>query len=185
MNDYGISKLDLDQILINTLFTPTSFNLQHWRVVVIDNEQMIAQICKSALNWDQAFNPNKIVVLCGKNDSWMEAGKFSSHCDEAMKTGSIHKANMVYSENPRVQRDELFRSCGLAAASIFKQVSDFPFGIKRLFVLDEKEIKDYIKCDHQLELSLVFALDSILSGDNTQQFDVSDVLITNTFGDQK
>ncbi len=183
MNDYNISKLDLDQILINTLFTPTSFNLQHWRVVVIDNEHMITKICKSALNWGQAYNPNKIVVLCGENDAWMEAGKFASHCDEAMQKGSVHKANMVYGDNPRVQRDELFRSCGLAAASIFKQISDFPFGIKRLFVLDEKEIKDYIKCDKKLELSFVFALDSILSGDKIQQFDVSDVLTTNTFGE--
>lgn len=183
MNNYSISKLDIDQILVNALFTPTSFNLQHWRVVVIERENTISKICKSALNWDQPYDPSRIVILCGENDVWTEAGKFASHFDEEMQIGSVHKANMVYGDNPRIQRDEIFRSCGLAAASIFKQVSEFSFGIKRLFLIDENEIKDYINCDKNLELSFVFALDSILSGDKIQQFDVSNVLTINTFGD--
>lgn len=110
----------LRELLHPVLLSPTSFNLQHWRFIVLDSDDAPPReiLGLAAQATEPAEEPATWLVVASWVGAWAHAGHYARHLPDEMRALAERNANAVYGGRERVQRDEAFRSSGLALATL-------------------------------------------------------------------
>ena len=117
--EHRLSEAEQRELLELAMLSPTAFNLQHWRFVVVEDAELRRQI--RAVAWDQAqvTDASLLVVLCADLASWeKQAARVWAEAPQAMQDALLPLIDGCYRDRPQFQRDEALRSCGIAAQSL-------------------------------------------------------------------
>lgn len=107
------------QLLELALLSPTAFNIQNWRFVVVRDPEVRRQIRAAA--WDQAqvTDASLLVVLCGNLKAWeQEPVRYWRNAPQPVQDFLVPAIGQYYSGRPQVERDEVMRSCGMAGQTL-------------------------------------------------------------------
>jgi nitroreductase len=107
------------QLLELAMLSPTAFNIQNWRFVVVRDPEIRKQIRTVA--WDQAqvTDASLLVVLCANLQAWArDAARYWRNAPQPVQDFLVPAIDQYYQGRPQVQRDEAMRSCGLAGQTI-------------------------------------------------------------------
>lgn len=107
------------QLLELALLSPTAFNVQQWRFVVVRDKEVRKQI--RAVAWDQAqvTDASLLVVLCGNVKAWeQDPVRYWRNAPKPVQDFLVPAIDKYYAGRPEVQRDEVMRSCGLAGQTL-------------------------------------------------------------------
>ena len=99
--------------------SPTAFNLQHWRFVVIDDAQLRKSL--RAIAWDQTqlTDASMLLILCADLSSWeKQPDRFWKNAPQPVQDILVPAIDGYYRDRAQTQRDEAMRSCGIAAQTI-------------------------------------------------------------------
>lgn len=99
--------------------SPTAFNLQHWRFVVIDDRALRQSL--RAIAWDQAqlTDASMLLVLCADLSSWKtQPARFWKEAPQPVQDIMVPAIDGYYRDRAQTQRDEAMRSCAIAAQTI-------------------------------------------------------------------
>ncbi|MDX8367365.1 nitroreductase family protein [Cytobacillus sp. IB215665] len=117
-------KEDLEEILNLTVTAPSSWNLQHWKFIVIDKEEDKQRLLPIAYNQEQVVDSSVTVAVLGDlqaNENaeivYGEAVKKGFMPEEAKNT-LIAQINGAYASIPNAARDEAIRNGSLAAMQL-------------------------------------------------------------------
>lgn len=116
---HRLSDAEREQLLSLAIQSPTAFNLQHWRFVVVDEPALRQQI--RAVAWDQAqvTDASLLLVLCADVASWQkEPARFWQGAPQPVQEILVPAIDGYYRGREQVQRDEAMRSCGIAAQTL-------------------------------------------------------------------
>jgi nitroreductase len=115
---------DLEEILTLAAKAPSSWNLQHWRYLVISSPEQKQKLLPIAYNQEQVVDACVTVAILGD----LEANKTAHQIyGEALNAGQITKEihdNMVsqvdgaYANNPQLARDEAIMNASLSAMQL-------------------------------------------------------------------
>lgn len=108
-----------NEILSLAVLSPTAFNIQNWRFVVVDDADLREKI--RAVSWDQAqvTDASLFLVLCADMKSWeKEPERYWVNAPEEVQAFMLPAIDNYYRDKEQVQRDEAMRSCGIAAQTI-------------------------------------------------------------------
>jgi nitroreductase len=117
--DHRMSKEEIDQLMSLALLSPTAFNIQNWRFVVVGDPQLRKQI--RAVSWDQAqvTDASLLVVLTADIKSWeKQPARYWKNAPQPVQDYLIPAIGQYYGGHEQVQRDEAMRSCGMAAMTL-------------------------------------------------------------------
>ncbi|MEQ8846725.1 nitroreductase family protein [Botrimarina sp.] len=118
--NFAIPEEQLRQLLDLALLSPTSFNIQNWRFVVVRDAQQKKQLRAAA--WDQAqvTDASVAIVICGDPRSWAkEPERYWRNAPESAREQIVPMIRQFYqSRGEQVQHDELMRSAGIAGQTI-------------------------------------------------------------------
>lgn len=106
-------------LLEAAMLSPTAFNIQHWRFVVVRDQDIRKQI--RAVAWDQAqvTDASLLIVLCGNIDAWkQDPQRYWSNAPQPVQEFIVPAIAQYYEGKPQVQRDEIMRSCGMAGQTL-------------------------------------------------------------------
>lgn len=109
---------DIRTLMEHALLSPTSFNMQQWRFIIVDDPSIKAQICKAAWNQKQIEDAAISIVLCADLDAHVDAGRYWKDAAPAVQEMIVPMIAPFYADNPSLQRDEALRSIGIASQSI-------------------------------------------------------------------
>ncbi len=101
------------------LKSPTAFNIQNWRFVVVKDKNLRKQIRAAA--WDQAqvTDASLLIILCADTKSWeRDPGRYWQNADPAVQQFMLPLIDNYYRGRDQVQHDEAMRSCGIAAQTL-------------------------------------------------------------------
>jgi nitroreductase len=101
------------------MLSPTAFNIQNWRFVVVRDPEIRKQI--RAVAWDQAqvTDSSLLIVLCGNLKSWeQDPARYWRHAPQPVQDFLVPAIEEYYQGKPQVQRDEVMRSCGMAGQTL-------------------------------------------------------------------
>ena len=107
------------ELLELAMLSPTAFNIQNWRFVVVRNMEIRKQI--RAVAWDQAqvTDASLLIVLCGNLDAWKEdPARYWRNAPQPVQDFLVPAIDQYYEGKPQVQRDEVMRSCGMAGQTL-------------------------------------------------------------------
>ena len=116
---HKMTQVEIDQLLALAMLSPTAFNIQNWRFVVVTDPVLRKQI--RAVSWNQAQveEASLLIVLTADLKSWAkQPHRYWKDAPQAVADFLVPAIGQYYDSREQVQRDEAMRSCGMAAMTI-------------------------------------------------------------------
>ncbi|MCA8922860.1 MAG: nitroreductase family protein [Planctomycetes bacterium] len=116
--EHEITPAEERELFQMAMLSPTAFNIQHWRFVVVKDPELRKQI--RAVAWDQAqvTDASLLVVLCANLKAWTTPDRYWSGAPQPVREFLVPAIRTYYEGKPQVERDEVMRSCGIAAQTL-------------------------------------------------------------------
>lgn len=117
--EHTMTEAELDELLSLAMLSPTAFNIQNWRFVVVRDQYLRRQIRAAAGDQAQVTDASLLIVLCADLKSWMkEPGRYWRDAPAEVRNFIVPAIDNYYRGRDVVQRDEAMRSCGIAAQTL-------------------------------------------------------------------
>lgn len=116
---HRMSEAEIEKLMSLALLSPTAFNIQNWRFVLVQDPELRKQV--RAVSWDQTqvTDASLLVVLVADLNSWQrEPARYWKNAPQAVQDFLVPAIDQYYRGKPQVQRDEGMRSCGMAAMAL-------------------------------------------------------------------
>ncbi|KAF0844127.1 nitroreductase [Methylovorus glucosotrophus] len=117
--EHTMSEAEIEQLMSLALLSPTAFNIQNWRFVLVQSPELRKRV--RAASWDQAqvTDASLLVVLVADLQSWSkQPERYWANAPEAVRNYLVPAIGQYYAGKEQVQRDEGMRSCGMAAMTL-------------------------------------------------------------------
>ena len=117
--NHELTEEELSQLVELMMLSPTAFNIQNWRIVLVKDKAQRAKIREAA--WDQAqvTDASALFVLTADLKAWQkEPERYWRNAPQEVADMLVPATTQYYQGNEQVQRDEAMRSCGIAAQTI-------------------------------------------------------------------
>lgn len=110
---------EMERILSLALLSPTAFNIQNWRFVVVKDRELRAEIRAKAWDQSQVTDASLFVVLCADLKAWeKEPIRYWKDAPAPVQKFMLPAIAAYYRDKDQVQRDEAMRSCGIVAQTL-------------------------------------------------------------------
>lgn len=117
--DYQMPQEDVDTILSLALLSPTAFNIQNWRFVVVSDAVLRQKIKAVAWEQEQVTSASLFIVLCADLKAWENnPERYWAGVPQPVQDILLPALDNYYRGKEQVQRDEAMRSCGIAAQTL-------------------------------------------------------------------
>ena len=117
--DHAMTPDELNRLMEAVILSPTSFNIQNWRFVLITDQDVKNKV--KELGWNQAqFSDSSVIVLvCGDRMAFdKETERYWANAGEEAAGMVVPMIKGAYGGKPDLQRDENLRSGGLAGQTL-------------------------------------------------------------------
>ncbi len=174
----------LDQLIDCTLLSPTSFNIQNWRFVVIKDKQVREKIREVAWNQALVTDASVLFVLCADLKSWeKDPQRYWVNAPKETQDFLVPAIIDYYKDNNQLWRDEAMRSCGIAAQTLMLMAKSLGYDSCPMIGFDQDKVAELIKLpdDHVVCMMLVVGKGTKPAWPKPGQLPPEDVLIKNHF----
>lgn len=145
-----VSDEDLRRLFELVVLTPSSFNLQHWRFVVVRDQGLKDQLMGAA--WGQAHlgQASADVVICAKLPAHEDAERVWAHAPAEVAGKMTPMIGGFYGKNEALQRDEAIRSGSLAGMTLMLVAQDMGLSTCPMIGFDPARVSEIlsIPADH-------------------------------------
>ncbi|MDA1134586.1 MAG: nitroreductase family protein [Proteobacteria bacterium] len=125
---HKLTPSEIDKLMKLAILSPTAFNIQHWRFVIITDLKLRQQIRKVSWDQSQVTDASLLIVLTGDLMAWNKDPKrYWKNAPEKVQDYLIPAIFDYYHGKPQVQRDEVMRSCGMAAMNLMLAAKDLGY----------------------------------------------------------
>ena len=172
------------QLLELAMLSPTAFNIQNWRFVVVRDMELRKKIRAAA--WDQAqvTDASLLVVLCANVKAWeQEPRQYWRNAPEPVQDFLVPAIEQYYKGRPEVQRDEAMRSCGLAGQTIMLAAKSMGYDTCPMDGFDFDAVGKIINLpsDHVISFMIAIGKKTQDSWPRPGQLSYAQVVVENTF----
>lgn len=117
--NHRMTDAEVQQLFELAKLSPTAFNIQNWRFVVLKNPELRQQVRAAAWNQAQVTDASLLVVLTADLKAWeKEPIRYWRNAAEPVQNFMVSAIDGYYRGKDQVQRDEAMRSCGMAAQTL-------------------------------------------------------------------
>ncbi len=117
--NHQIPEDEVKKLLSLAALSPTAFNIQHWRFVVVKDPELRSRIRK--VSWDQAqvTDSSLLIILCADLKAWEKSpDRYWINAAQEVQDFILPAIDGYYRDKDQIQRDEAMRSCGIAAQTL-------------------------------------------------------------------
>lgn len=116
---HQMSEQEISQLMSLAMLSPTAFNIQNWRFVLVTDPVLRQQIRAASWNQAQVEEASLLIVLTADLQAWAkQPERYWKNAPKAASDILVPMIGQYYQNNDQVQRDEAMRSCGMAATTL-------------------------------------------------------------------
>ncbi|MEO0509227.1 MAG: nitroreductase family protein [Verrucomicrobiota bacterium] len=115
---HEMSEAEINGLLELALLSPTSFNMQNWRFVVVTDQEKKEAICTASWNQVQVKEASITILLCADLDAHDDADRYWVNAPQPVQDMIVPMIPKFYEGNAGLQRDEAMRSIGIAGQTL-------------------------------------------------------------------
>ena len=108
----------LAALVETALLTPTSYNLQHYRLVAVREPAQREALCAAAYHQRGVAEAACVVVIAADPAAWRQAAARWPHIPEGRRDRVAHSVDGVYGSDAALAHDEAIRSGSMLAMSL-------------------------------------------------------------------
>ncbi len=155
--EHRMTEEEVHRLLDLACLSPTAFNMQNWRFVVVDDPELRRRI--RAVSWDQpqVTDASLLLVMCADLRAWeKEPERYWRHAPADIRELLVNGMLDYYRGKHQVQRDEAMRSCGIAAQTLMLAALGMGYGSCPLDGFDFDAVAELIRLpdDHIISLMI-------------------------------
>ena len=181
---FKMSNNEIKFLMELAILSPTSYNQQNWRFIIITDQKIKDRISKASHNQPQPADGSLVVVLCGNTSSWKDNPSRYWKNDSKERQLSITNAlRLKYLDNPQNQRDEAMRSCAFAAQTLMLAAKQMGLDSCPMRGFEYDDLADIINLpeDHIIVMMVVVGKAIELPDPRGGQLDLNEVVFENKF----
>lgn len=181
---HRMTETETDFLLRNAILSPTAFNLQHWRIVRVADNDLRQRIRDVAADQPQITDASLLLVLCMDLNAWAkDTRRYWANAPSDVQdyvTGAIKD---FYDRKEQLQRDEAMRSCGIIAMSVMLLAKEMGYDTCPMDVCDFDAVGGMINLppDHIVGLLIAVGKGTREPWPRPGQLPLKEVFFTNTF----
>lgn len=181
---HRMSEAEINTLLEQTILSPTSFNIQNWRFVVVQDPDLQKQLRAAA--WDQAqvTDASIAIILCADLKSWQkDPERYWQNAPEETRQMIVPMIGSFYDGKAQLQRDEAMRSCGIAGQTIMLTAKAMGYDSCPMIGFDPEKVAEIIRLPKDHVISFMIAVGKAVQPARPRggQLDLSEVVIHNQF----
>ena len=182
--NHQMSKAEIDQLFSLAILSPTAFNIQNWRFVLVQNPELRSSIRSVSWNQAQVTDASLLVILCADIKSWeKEPGRYWRNASQETQDFLLPAIDNYYRGLEQVQRDEAMRSCGMAAQTLMLTAKAMGYDSCPMDGFDFAAVGKLINVPEDHVIAMFVAIGKALSPAHPRggQLALSEVLIYDKF----
>ena len=182
--DHQMSAEEINELLSLAILSPTAFNIQNWRYVIVNDQELRKKI--RAVAWDQAqvTDASLFIVLCADLKAWeKEPVRYWRNASEEVHEFMVPAIDGYYRGKDQVQRDEAMRSCGIAAQSLMLAAKSMGYDSCPMDGFDFEKVAGLINLpeDHVIAMFVAVGKGTKDAWPRPGQLALHEVIVENSF----
>ncbi|MDQ1911481.1 nitroreductase family protein [Paenibacillus sp. GD4] len=113
-----IPEAELNELFELAGLAPSSWNLQHWRYLVVQDQANKEKLLPLSFGQQQVVDASVVVIVLGDLQANLVAEEVFAGAPAEIKERMVQQINGAYASNPQVARDEAIRNASLGAMQL-------------------------------------------------------------------
>ena len=182
--NHEFSDEEIEQLMSLAVLSPTSFNMQNWRFVIIKDPEIRKKVRSAA--WDQAqvTDSSLFLIICADLKSWKKnPEQYWKNAPKEAQDFLVPAMGPFYEGKNELQRDEAMRSCGIAAQTIMLAAKSMGYDSNPMIGFDPQKIAEIINLPDDHIISMMMAIGKQIKPAMPRggQLPLSDIVFTDGF----
>lgn len=153
--DHTMSESEIAELMSLAILSPTAFNIQHWRFVIVRDAAVREAIRAASWMQPQITDASLFVVICADLKAWdKNPQRYWRNAERDAREGIVEAIGQYYQGREQVQRDETMRSCGIASQTLMLAAKAMGYDSCPMDLSDFDEVAEIIKLpdDHAIAM---------------------------------
>ncbi len=175
---------EITKLLSLAILSPTAFNIQHWRFVLIRDRELREKIRTVSWMQPQITDASLLVVLCADIKAWeKQPERYWRSAPDDIREGVLAAIDAYYRGRERVQRDEVMRSCGIVAQTLMLAAKSMGYDSCPMDLSNFDEVAKLIHLpeDHAIAMFVAIGKGLREPWPRAGQLDLTEVTVTDHF----
>lgn len=156
--NHKLTEIEIEKLMSLTVLSPTSFNMQNWRFILVKDPEIRKKI--RVVAWDQAqvTDSSLLIVICADLKAWKKnPSRYWQNAPKEARDFLVPVMGSFYEGKEQLQRDEAMRSCGIAAQTIMLTAKAMEYDSNPMIGFDPEKVAEIIKLpdDHVISMLMV------------------------------
>jgi nitroreductase len=181
---HRMTEQEIAKLMSLAMLSPTAFNIQHWRFVLVTDPVLRQQI--RAVSWNQAQveEASLLIILTADLKAWEKnPARYWANAPQAAQDYLVPAIGNYYQGNEQAQRDEGMRSCGMAAQTLMLAAKEMGYDTCPMDGFDFDAVAKLINlpADHTPVMFIVIGKALAPARARSGQLNMDEVVIYNKF----
>ena len=157
--NHKFSDEEIEKIMSLAILSPTSFNIQNWRFLVVKDSDLRKKIREVSWNQAQVTDSSLLIVLCADLKSWEnDPARYWKDAPKEARDFLVPAIGKFYDGNEQLQRDEALRSIGIAAQTLMLAVKSVGFDSCPMIGFDSNKVAELINLPEDHIIGMMVAI---------------------------
>lgn len=182
--DHRLSQEEEHKLFSAAIQAPTSFNIQHWRFVVIRDPQLRQQVRALGNNQSQITDSSLLVLMTADAKAWAkEPHRYWKDAPKEVSDLLVGWMGPFHEGREWLQRDEAQRSIGMAMQTLMLAAKSMGYDSCPMIGFDIEKVAELVKlpADHVMGPLVAIGKGVKPAQSKGGQLALSDVIIENTY----
>ncbi len=182
--DHVMTEDEITRLMEAVILTPTSFNIQNWRFVLITDQEVKNQIRGKGYDQAQFSDCSLLVVICGDRNAYdQDPDRYWAAAPTEVRSAIVPMIRGVYGSSESLRRDENFRSGGLAGQTMMLAVREMGYDSCPMIGFDFEAVAEIIKLpdDHDIIMAVTIGKALESARERAGQLPLEDVVFRDSF----
>lgn len=182
--EFVMPDADLQELIRLTKLTPSSFNMQNYRLVVVKDPELLEKIREESWGQAQVTDASVLIVLCADLKAHEQDPKiYWGHAPQEVQEMIGPMLLPFYEGKDQLIRDEAMRSTGFAGMTLMLAARELGYDSCPMIGFDAEAVSKLIKLpsDHVISFMLPIGKLAQPAWDRGERLPDSKVVFTDTF----
>lgn len=156
--EYTMGEEEKQRLLELAMHSPTAFNIQNWRFLLVDEPKQRQLLCEAAWGQQQVLDASMLIVLCADLQAWQkQPERYWQRAPQEVQDFVLPAIHDYYAGKEQTMRDEAMRSCGIAAQTLMLAATSMGYASCPMDGFDFDEVARIINlpADHIVTMFVV------------------------------
>lgn len=182
--DHAMTQQELTELMEAVILSPTSFNIQNWRFVLITDQDVKNKVKELGWNQAQFGDCDVIVLVCGDRMAFeKDTARYWAGAGEVAANAIVPMIKGAYAGKTELQRDENLRSGSLAAQTLMLAARAMGYDSCPMIGFDFARVGELVNlpADHDIVMAVTVGKALEAARERGGQLPLDEVCFRNSF----